>query len=57
MAEDYENEDDKPEDEKDFDVYKKDYRDSLVDDDELDPVEDGFMEGYEREDESKEEND
>jgi len=31
----------------DIDIYSKDVRESLLDDDELSPMEDAFMNGYE----------
>ncbi|MFW5990900.1 MAG: hypothetical protein ACOCZ6_01355 [Nanoarchaeota archaeon] len=37
------------EDIEDRDVYKKDYRDHLTEDDEISPEEEGFMEGYDKE--------
>ena len=37
------------EDVEDRDVYKKDYRDHLTEDDEISPEEEGFMEGYDEE--------
>lgn len=39
------------EDVEDRDVYKKDYRDHLTEDDELSPEEEGFMEGYDSDEE------
>lgn len=52
MEEDYENEEDLPEDEQDRDVYKRSYRESLEEDDEITPEEEGFMEGYEEDEEN-----
>ncbi len=51
MEEDYENEEDLPEDEQERDVYKKSYRESLFEDDEISPEEEGFMQGYEEDEE------
>lgn len=30
------------------DIYEEDFRENLLDDDEINPAEDGFMQGYEK---------